>query len=367
MAADGPVLGRRALGRATLDRQGLLDRTHTSVPDLLERLVGLQGQVPGVPYTALWSRLADFDPATLSAAMADRSVVRAPLMRTTLHTVTARDALALQPLMAPVLARTFASTAWGKRLRGVDLGEAFTVARELVAERPRTRAELGGLLGARFPDLDGTSLGWAFGYLEPVVQATPRGLWRRSGPPAFTTMAAWLGAPPSAMAVSELVRRYLAGFGPASVRDAQAWCGLTRLREVTDTIDLRRYRAEDGTELLDLPDAAVPDPDVPAPVRFLPEYDNALLGYADRSRMGVGPLVVSPPTHGPGGALGTVLVDGVVAATWMLRHDDGARLTVTPSGPLGTGARDAVDAEAAAVARFLTTGEEATVVVDDPV
>ncbi|MFH5821037.1 winged helix DNA-binding domain-containing protein [Georgenia sp. AZ-5] len=360
-AAAGPVLGTRVLGRATLERQGLLRRAPGGVHATLERLVGLQGQVPQVPYTALWDRLEGFDPEELSAAMADRSVVRATLMRGTLHTVTSEDALGLAPLMAPVLARAFGSTAWGQRLRGVDLEPVLAAARELVEERPRTRAALGQALGERFPELDGGSVAYAFSYLVSTVQPPPRGLWRRSGPAALTTTESWLGQAPAPMPAQTLVRRYLGAFGPATVMDVQAWCGLTRLREVTDGMDLRRYRTRDGAELLDLPDAALPDPDVPAPVRLLPEYDNALLGYADRSRVGAG-RAVRWPEHGPGGAIGTVLVDGLAAGTWVLRRQP-LKLQVTPLFPLAAPERDEMTGEGVALAAFLRPGREVAVEV----
>lgn len=366
-AGASATLSDRVLGRSTLQRQHLLARAPISVPAMLEHLVGLQGQVPGVPYTALWSRVVGFDPEELSSAMAARTVVRAPLMRTTLHTVTARDCLALQPVTAPVLARTFASTAWGRRLRGQDLGPAFAAAGTLVAERPLTRAALAKELAPRFPELDATSLAWAFSYLAPVLQPTPRGLWRRSGPSALTTIEAWLGqAPGAGMGLDTLVRRYLTAFGPASVNDVQAWCGLTRLREITEGMDLRRHRSAAGAELLDLADATLPDEDVPAPVRFLGEYDNALIGYADRSRTDAG-SALDLPQGGPGGAVGTVLVDATVRAAWALRRrGDGFTLTVHPRSPLPRDDAEEVVREATALGTFLTLGADLRVEMDRP-
>jgi hypothetical protein len=366
-AGASATLSDRVLGRSTLHRQHLLSRAEVRVPELLEHLVGLQAQVPGVPYTALWSRVTAFDPEELSSTMAQRTVVRAPLLRTTLHTVTARDCLALQPVTAPVLARTFASTAWGRRLHGQDLGPAFAAAGRLVSEQPLTRAALAKELGPRFPELDATSVAWAFSYLAPVLQPTPRGLWRRSGPSALTTIEAWLGeAPGAGMDLQTLVRRYLAAFGPASVGDVQAWCGLTRLREVTDGMDLRRYRSTGGAELLDLPDATLPDEDVPAPVRFLGEYDNALIGFADRSRTAAG-SALDLPQGGPGGAVGTVLVDGAVRATWALRRrGEGFVLTVHPRAPLRSADEEDVVAEATALGAFLTVGADVRVEVAPP-
>jgi hypothetical protein len=148
-----PVLGRRALNRATLGRQLLLERSTAPVLEVVEHLVGLQSQVPDVPYLALWSRLRDFDPVQLARLTRDRAVVRSPLMRTTIHLVTAADAAGLRPLMHPVLARTFASTAWGQGLRGQHLEPILAAGRRLIEERPRSRAQLASLLHEQFGQL----------------------------------------------------------------------------------------------------------------------------------------------------------------------------------------------------------------------
>lgn len=322
--------------------------------------MGLQGQVPGVPYTALWNRLAPFDPLELSRLMESREAVRAPLMRTTLHTVTAADALSLRPLVQPVLERTFSSTSWGQALRGLDVATAMQTARDLVAEQPRTRAELGRLLQQRFPDLAGASLAYAFSYVVPTAQPTPRGLWDRSGAAKLVTLDAWLPeAQVPELDLAGLVRRYLAAFGPATVKDVQAWSGLTRLREVTAGMGLRRWSGPAGEELLDLPDAEVPDEGVPAPPRFLPEYDNGLLGYADRSRV-VADVPIHWPQAGPGGALGSLLIDGRVQASWALRtQGSGVRLTIWSAHPVAAAERQGVEAEAGRLVEFLAPGRGA--------
>ncbi|GAB7192702.1 winged helix DNA-binding domain-containing protein [Kineococcus sp. NUM-3379] len=321
-------------------------------------LTGLQAQVPAVPYTALWNRLAGFDPLVASASLAARRLVRTATLRTTIHTLTADDAVLLRPLVQPVMERTFAGTAWGRALRGHDVAPALAYAASAVAERPRTRAELAPVLAGRFAHLDPEALAWAFSYLVPVVQVTPRGLWGASGRAALTTLEHWLGRPAAVAdrdaALESLVVRYLRAFGPAGVRDVQAWCGLTRLREVVERLrpQLREFRGEDGAQLWDVPGGALPGGDVPAPVRFLPEYDNVTLGYADRSRV-VADAEHVPLPGGPGGAVGTVLVDGLVAATWALRRSPGsATLLVRPSLALGREA-DAVLAEGARLLGFL--------------
>jgi hypothetical protein len=339
----------------------LLERVTRPVAATLEHLVGLQGQVPRVPHLALWDRLAGYDPAELDALMTSRRVVRTQLMRTTIHTVTAADALALRPLLQPVLDRTFAGTAWGQRLRGRDVGAVVAEAAELLAERPMGRAELQRELAVRHPGDDAEAIVFGVSYWVPWVQPPPRGLWDASGAAVMTTVSAWLGdGPVESISPEQLVLRYLRAFGPASVRDVQTWCGLTRLREVVERLgpELRRFRTEDGAELVDVPEGLLPGPDVPAPVRFLAEYDNVTLSHADRSR------VIAEGDHvllqgGHGGWTGTVLVDGLLRATWAARRDgDASVLTIRPSLDLSSGDRADVEAEGARLLAFLAPGRE---------
>ena len=350
------VLGRRALGRATLARQLLLDRETRPVAEALEHLVGLQAQVPLVPHLALWDRLAGYDPGERDQLMSSRQVVRTQLMRTTIHTVTASDALALRPLLQPVLDRTFASTSWGRRLRGADVGAVVEEAAELLATRPLGRAALQRELARRHPALDAEALAFAVSYRVPWVQPPPRGLWGASGAAVMTTVAAWLGPGTGAPTTpEELVSRYLTAFGPGTVRDIQAWCGLTRLREVVDRMGprLRRFRTDEGAELVDVPEGLLPNADTPAPVRFLAEYDNVLLSHADRAR------VVDDGDHvllqgGAGGWTGTLLVDGLMRATWAARRDgDTTVLAVRPSVSLSSAARADVVEEGERLLDFL--------------
>ena len=328
--------------------------------ETLEHLVGLQAQIPAVPHLALWDRLADYDPAELDRLMTARQVVRTQLMRTTIHTVTAADALALRPLLQPVLDRTFASTAWGQRLRGLDLSAVVAEAAGLLAERPMGRAALQRELAARHPGLDAEAVAFGVSYWVPWVQPPPRGLWGASGAAVMTTVSAELGPVSAPASLDDVVVRYLTAFGPASVRDVQAWCGLTRLREVVDRLGprLRRFRTEDGVELVDVPDGPLPDPDTEAPVRFLAEYDNVLLSHADRSRFDARGDHV--PLHGgPGGWCGTVLVDGLVQATWAARREGAAMvLAVRPSLPLAAPDRADVLAEGARLLGFIAPGRE---------
>jgi hypothetical protein len=338
------VLSPRALNRALLQRQGLLERSRTPAAEMIERLVGMQAQVPENPYVALWSRIEDFRPAELSDLIAERRAVRAGLMRSTLHLVSARDCLAIHPMTLPVLARTFRSP-FAPQLNGADVEGVVAAGLELLSEAPRTRAQLAELLAQRWPEADPLSLAYAVTLNAPLVQTTPRGLWRQSGQATWAPAEQWLGGEldprPS---VEALVLRYLAAFGPASVADMRTWSGLTGLREVVARLrpELRSFKDDKGRELLDVADGPLPDPDLPAPVRFLPEYDNLLLSHADRSRVlcGLGPGLPYPT----GKWIGQLMLDGFFRAYWKITEEDGvATLTVDRFAPAPADAPDAVD------------------------
>ncbi|MDR3083985.1 MAG: winged helix DNA-binding domain-containing protein [Streptomyces sp.] len=325
-----PVLTTRALNRATLDRQLLLRRAQLSAKEAVEQVVGLQAQNVKPPYYALAARLDGFAPEHLSQLMADREVVRIVTMRSTIHTHTADDCLALRPWVQP--ARTRELTIFRKGLVGVDLDRLAVLARELVEAEPRTMKQLREALLVEWPDADPQALAVAARCLLPLVQVTPRGLWGRSGQVALTTAEHWLGRPAEEEPDPDTaVLRYLGAFGPASVKDMQAWAGLTRLREVFERLrpQLVTFRDEHGVELFDLPDAPRPGPDTPAPPRFLPEFDNLLLSHADRSR------VVPPELKGRhwarNQAFCTLLVDGFLAGLWRLED---STLTIEPFGTL---------------------------------
>ena len=355
MSTDG-VLGRRALSRATLARQFLLERARKPVPEALEDLAGLQAQAPDAPYVGLWSRLEGFETDHLSWLIASREAVRAPLMRATVHLVTAADHAALQPWAKPVLERGFASQRFARDLDGLDLAAVTAAGAGLLSENNLTRAKLGAAMAELWPDRDPNSLAYAVTYLLPVVQVPPRGIWGERGPARWSTAEAWLSMPRAEpLDAGQLIKRYLGAFGPASVRDAQVWSGLTRLQEVADGLgsQLRRFRDEDGRELLDLPDGPLPDPETPAPARFLPEYDNVLLSYANRARVITGNRTVPlPPGHG--GSRGTVLIDGFFAGTWhAVRAVGTVTLKVASFAPLTAADTDAVTQEGLKLLGFI--------------
>jgi hypothetical protein len=317
------AISRRALNRATLARQLLLQRSTMAPLDAVAHLVGLQAQVPANPYVALWSRLEAFEPVEVEQLILDRALVRIVVMRGTIHLVTADDCLVLRPLAQPVLDMELARhSEYGAFLRGADMAPVLTFVRPLVDERPRTQAQIRAAIGERFPHLDAAAMAYACRNHLALVQVPPRGLWNRSGQVTSTTAEAWLGRPLAVNpSLDDVVLRYFAAFGPATVADVAAWSRLTGLRDVVERLrsQLRPFRDDRGRELLDLPDAPRPDPDTPAATRFLPEYDNVLLSHADRSRFhhrDERARTWSAPV-----VRGTVLHDGVVRATWHIDVD----------------------------------------------
>jgi hypothetical protein len=340
-------LSLRQLNRAVLDRQHLLDRVDLPVTDAVEQVFGLNAQSPNLPYVALWSRLTGFAIKDLTTALEDRSLVRSTLMRATQHIVSVADFGLVRAAVA-LLLRRVQRNAFGSRTKGVDLDALVSAARELLADRVLTRPELGRLLAPRWPDADPNGLGWTVQYLLPLVHPAPSGTWGVYGATPFA--AAWTEVP-TEPDLPELVRRYLAAFGPATVADARAWSGVSGLREVFAGMDLRRHTSEDGRELYDLPEATLPDPATPAPVRLLPEFDAPLLAYHDRTRMMTDD--VRRAVCVGAGVAATVLVDGVVAATWSTAVSDGtAVLTVHPFGRPTPATRTAVTEEALALLAF---------------
>ena len=354
------VLDLRALNRATLERQMLLRRHELSALEGIEHLVGMQAQAPKPPYVGLWTRLEGFRTDELARLITDRCAVRVALMRNTVHLVSARDCLKLRPLVQPVIERGLRADRAG--IEGVDVEALVASGRALIEERPRTANELGTLLQERWPERDPTSLARAIRHLVPLVQVPPRGLWGRSGPAAHTTVESWLGRPldpyPSP---EEMVVRYLGAFGPASVKDVQTWSGMTRLGEVVERLRPRlvAFHDERGRELFDLPDAPRPDPDLAAPPRFLPEFDNLILSHADRTRV-IAEEFRKIIASRNGMVPATVLVDGFVRGTWKIETTRGkATLVIEPFESLARNDRDALAEEGERLVRFTGEGSEA--------
>ena len=367
-----PVLSQRALNRALLARQWLLERHEATAETTIHHLVGMQAQAPLSPYVGLWSRLSDFDQVELAALLVERRAVRTWVMRSTIHLVTAVDVRTLWPIMHPVVERAWRSTHFARDVAGVDPAEILSLGQRLVEERPRTRAELAPVLAERWPDVPTDSLVYTLSYNLPVVQVPPRGVWGTTGPSAITTIDAWLG-PIGDLApdIDAVVLRYLAAYGPASVMDCQAWSGLTKLRPAFERLRprLETFRDEAGREVFDLPDAPRPPEDVPAPTRFLPEYDNVLLGHADRSRIiPSGRRIPLPP--GEGASRGTILIDGMFGGEWRIERSRDtalATLVVEPFEAVTPAHTGAVEAEGLELLRFVAPASAPEVDVREPI
>jgi hypothetical protein len=369
-------LSLRAINRALLSRQLLLERPSlpadepgraAQVIQTVEHLVGLQAQAPFPPYYGLHSRLDGFRPEDLAARITDRRVVRIALMRGTIHLVSARDCLPLRRLVQPVIERGM-HNAHGRYLTGVDAGELAAAGRALVESEPMTFSELGRALAGRWPHHRPADLAQAVRAFVPLVQVPPRAVWGQAGVPRHTSAEHWLGLEPAgpgpsarqageaADELTELVRRYLGAFGPATVRDVAAWSRLTGLRAALERLrpSLVTFRDEHGAELFDLPDAPRPGGDVPAPVRLVADFDNLVLSHADRSR------IISAENarrfYPDNGVIpGPVLIDGFVAGMWRISRSRGtATLTIDLFGPMRE--RAALLTEAERVLGFCAPG-----------
>ena len=362
MAEGERTLSERELNRALLARQGLLDRFDSNVPRTLERVGGLQAQYAPSMYVGLWSRMNGLERDDLTRALERRSAIQATLMRATIHLVVRRD---YWPFALAV--RGARRAMWLRAMRGdvseADMTEAAALVRDRLAEHGATlqRKELEQLVGKARATYVGL---WV-----DLVRVPPSGTWERRRADLFALAEGWMGpprasedppaAPPASApppagardAIEHLVRRYLAGFGPASLADVVSYTGLPRsaIAATLEGLRLRRFRSEAGDELLDVPWAPLPDPRTPAPVRFLPTWDATLLVHARRT--GVLPerhrakiFHVRNPHSSP-----VFLVDGAVAGTW--RYRDG-RIELDPFDPLDAATRRALDDEADRLATF---------------
>jgi hypothetical protein len=344
-ATAGRTLTQRELNRALLARQLLLERARLPLPRVLERVAGLQAQYAPSMYIGLWSRVAGFQRDQLTRALERRTVVQATLMRATIHLVSARD---YWPF-AVAIRRS--RRAWWLRVHpGHPDSHAMAGAarrlRRFVADGARYRTEIEELLGKQRAR--------GVGLWLDLVRVPPSGTWEQRRADLYAAADDWLG-PETATpqeGIEHLVRRYLSGFGPAASAEIADWAGLPTeaITSALQRLGLRRFRAEDGKELLDLPRAPRPRPDVRPPVRFLPTWDATLLVHARRAGVlpeRYRPLVFS--TKSPQ-SVPTFLVDGAVAGTWRV---EGGRMKLEPFEPLPRTVRRELDDEAARLRTFL--------------
>jgi hypothetical protein len=341
------VLRERALNRALLARQMLLERRAVGLADAVERLGGLQTQYAPSGYIGLWSRLEGFGRADLTRALERRTIVQGTIMRATIHMVSATD----YPLLVAGVRdarRDWWLRAHRNRIEAATVAEAAARTRALLADGPLRRAELVRRLGVTSDLWNGIGL-WV-----DLLRAPPSGTWEQRRADLYVAADNWL-TPAEAgreAGIEHLVRRYLGGFGPSSVRDIASWAGLppAAVKPVAERIAPRRFRDEEGGTLLDLPRAPIPAEDTPAPVRFLGTWDPMLLVHARRT--GVLPERFRPilfNTKTPQ-SMPTFLVDGRVAGSW--RYEDG-RVVTTAFDPLPAIAADEVEAEAERLAAFM--------------
>lgn len=349
------VLTLRELNRATLARQLLLERAQLSVPEAIQRLVGLQAQQALPPYVGLWSRLRDFHRHQLSQLIEDHSVIKATLMRSTLHLFTAEDYLHFRATLQPVLTNAF--DAIFKELDGkLDVDKLVETARAYIGEKPRSFAELTAYFVELMPGIEPGALRYGIRTHLPLVQVPIAKGWSYPGNPQFTLAELWLDQSiPTEPDLRGLVLRYLAAFGPARVTDMQSWSGLPKLKEIFETLrpELATYRDEQGVELFDLPESKVPSPDVPAPERFLPEFDNLLLSHTNRTRVIAD--AHRSKVYLPGlRVAATILVDGFVSGVWKIEKTKGvATLLIEPFGALSKESRQALSDEGELLVRFI--------------
>jgi hypothetical protein len=348
-------LTQRALNRALLARQLLLEREAVSPLDVVERLAGLQAQIPRPPFIGLWTRLEGFVRQSLIDRLHDRSIVRATMMRGTIHLVSAADYLAFRGVLHASLVRGPESM-FRRQLEGLDRRGLIAMGRRFFAT-PNTFDALRRYFAARRPQADARAPAYLVRMCVPLVQHPTDDPWAYPASANFGLADDWLGAPVSTAEAPPhaLVRRYLAAFGPATPADAQAWSGLQGLRAAFEELrpELVTMRDERNRELFDLPDAPRPDPETPAPVRFLPEYDNVVLGHKDRTRI-IDEAHRARISTANLQIRGTYLVDGRVAGMWRVeRSRKAAAMVLEPFGRLTKVVRRELEREGDALLDFM--------------
>ncbi|MBN8226650.1 AlkZ family DNA glycosylase [Corallococcus macrosporus] len=349
------VLSTQALNRATLARQLLLTREKLTVPRAIEHLVGLQAQLARPPYLALWSRLQGFQREQLTKLALKRELARGTMMRGTLHLMTAKDYLRYRGLFQPLLNAAMGSVL-KERATALDLPALLATAKPFLEEQPRTFEEVRAHLLKHHVGGDERAMGFAARMMLPLVQVPEEGQeWGWPGSSGFTLAESWLGEKLSTDEdPSPLVLRYLAAFGPATVADMQSWSGIKPLKDAFEKVrgKLVEFRDEKKRVLFDLPKAPRPAEDTPAPVRFLPDFDNLILSHADRTR-------VVPEEHREKlstknlRVLNVYLVDGYVAGSWSTERKKGAAtLVCKPFEPVKKAAKESLVQEGEALLRF---------------
>ncbi|MEC3957263.1 winged helix DNA-binding domain-containing protein [Nocardia sp. CDC153] len=343
------------------------ERVSMPAADLVRHLVAVQAQEPNWPYIGLWTRLTDFRHDELESLLRDRTIVRATMIRRTVHLADAADYRWLYPTVRAAVEPALRSPYFRDSLEGLNIDEFSTVGRELLTGRILPRRELGRLLTERFPHREARALVYALGVLHPLLHDASSGAWGawRGRSVAVALAEEFLGAPlADAPQPETLIRRYLAAYGPATIADIQEFAGVTRLAEVMPRLrpELRVLRDESGRDLFDLPDAPLASPDLPAPVRFLPAFDNSCLAHRDRTRI-ISDTDRRRITKIASGGVPFYLVDGFVHGRWDL---DGSTLRVTPWHPMPKTTEKAVRTEAEHLLPAISPHEEGKVIIETP-
>ena len=347
------ILTLRELNRATLARQMLLQRETISIPATIERLAGMQAQLASAPFVGLWTRLENFKREELATELTRRNIVKASLMRATLHLFSAADFIHYRTTLQTVLDLAGDSIVQ-QRGAEFDRKKLLTAGQKFIAQKPRTFAEITAMVSELMPDVDVGALRYTVRTKIPLVQVPIASEWSFSSKPEFALAQEWIGKIDTKDYLPELVKRYLAAFGPASVTDAQSWLGL-KLKEVFEKLrpELITYKDETRRELFDLPDAPLPDADTIAPIRFLPEFDNILLSHNNRKRIVTDEFrkqVYLPALR----VAATILVDGFVRAAWKVeKAKTVATLIIEPFEKITKKDRTEIAGEAEQLVRFI--------------
>ncbi len=351
-------IDNQTLNRTLLVRQGLVTRSESSPADALSSLVGLQAQESAPPYVALWNRISSFTPDQLEDLLVERHAVRAMMMRGTQHIVTSADYLRFQPLFVPILEQQQRS--FVRRLAGADPLEIRDYAAQLLSDGSLwTRPRLSRALRERWPDADGTMLARTAQHLLAVVHPPPDGLWGANVLTPIMLARDWVGTPTAVEGAKEqLVLRYLHAFGPATPADIRAWSGIAGVREVLRALgpSLTHRRDHHGRDLVDVQDGVIADPDIVIRPLLMARFDNALQGYADRSR------IVSADYRKLASSESMVLIDGMVAGRWTYARPSGrkrpSRLSIELFTACPTSQMELLEAEARALLAFLAPEED---------
>jgi len=353
-----PLLTLKQLNRIYLARQMLTQRAEVLVVDAIERLVAMQSQIPNPPYIGLWTRLKNFRRDDLTQLMEQRQIVRCPLLRSTIHLISKDDHHRFHRVIEPALIKGLRSF-HGRNIDGMTIPPLVEASIPFMDEKPRSMGELSDFLLTLEPERDREALNYTIRTYLPLVQVPPGGTWGVGSRASYTTAKNWLGTGEPAD-MSALFLRYLAGYGPASIKDFQTWTGMTKLSEAVEAVksQLQVFVDENGVQLYDLPDMPHPSAEIPVPMRFIPEYDNLLIAHADRTR-------ILPEEHRKkvfltaGRVLNTFLVDGFVAGVWKIEtKKQQAKLVITPFVMLSIDQQEAIITEGERLISFVADDAE---------